>query len=183
MGVDRVRPIYASWAISPQAHFADVLDWVEATYGEPRGLFYGIADAAYYNASKAPRDASPERVVEAMRVNMDENQANRRKIRSVADRFGLKHCQYEIGPDVGGGDPTNVANRIRANRLPEMEGLVLRDARENWFDAGGDLYMYFSHISPYSRFGCWGLGEDVDRTDTPKWRAIYRLTGKGPTTP
>jgi hypothetical protein len=176
----RVRPIYASWVISPDPHFADVLAWVKATYGEPKDLFYGLADASYYNVGKAAKDASPEELVAAMRASADANLAYRTKIRAIADRHGLKHCQYEIGPDVGGGDPTNVANRIRANRLPAMEGLLLHDALDNWFDRGGDLYMYFSHISGYSRFGCWGLSEDVDKLDTPKWRAIYKLTGTAP---
>lgn len=176
----RIRPIYASWAISPEPHFERVLAWVKATYGDPKGLFYGVADASYYNVGKAAKGASPEQLVAAMRASADANLENREKIRAIADRYGLKHCQYEIGPDVGGGDPTNVANRIRANRLPAMEGLLLHDALDNWFDRGGDMYMYFAHISPASRFGCWGLGEDVDRLDTPKWRAIYKLTGTAP---
>lgn len=176
----RVRPIYASWAISPGPHFEKVLEWVKATYGEPKDLFYAVADASYYNVGKAAKDASPEQLVAAMRASADANLENRKKIRAIADRYGLKHCQYEIGPDVGGGDPKNVANRIRANRLPAMEGLLLHDALDNWFDRGGDMYMYFAHISPASRFGCWGLSEDVDRLDTPKWRAIYKLTGTAP---
>ncbi|MDG3007870.1 hypothetical protein [Paludisphaera mucosa] len=174
---DRIRPIYASWAISAEPHFADVLAWVKATYGEPRDHFFGLADASYYNVAKAAKDATPEQLVAAMRANSDENLANREKIRKIADRYRLQHCQYEIGPDVGGGDPTNVANRIRANRLPAMEPLLLHDAVDNWFDRGGGLYMYFAHISTASRYGCWGLSEDVDQLDTPKWRAIYKLTG------
>ncbi|WP_165249371.1 hypothetical protein [Paludisphaera soli] len=177
---DRVRPVYASWAISPGPHYADVLAWVEATYGAPRDHFVALADASYYNVSRAAKDASPEQLVAAMRASSDANLDHRTKIREIADRYGLKHYQYEIGPDVGGGDPTNVANRIRANRLPAMEELVLHDALDNWFDRGGDLYMYFAHIGPASRFGCWGLSEDVDQLDTPKWRAIYKLTGTTP---
>ncbi|AMV40734.1 hypothetical protein [Planctomyces sp. SH-PL62] len=177
---DRILPVYASWAISPKAHYADVLDWVKATYGEPREHFHALADASYYNVGKAAKDASPEQLVAAMRASSDANLAHRMKIREIADRYGVKHFQYEIGPDVGGGDPTNVGNRILANRLPAMESLLLHDAVDNWFDRGGDLYMYFAHISAASRYGCWGLSEDVDQLDTPKWRAIYKLTGTAP---
>ena len=45
---------------------------------------------------------------------------------------------------------------------------------------GGDLYMVFSHCSPYSRYGCWGLSEDIANLQTPKWQAIYELTGRRP---
>jgi hypothetical protein len=61
-----------------------------------------------------------------------------------------------------------------------MEALMLHDATDNWFDRGGDLYMIFSHCCPYSRYGCWGLSEDVLQLDTPKWRAVYALTGTSP---
>lgn len=175
---DRVRPIYASWAISPGPHFADVLAWVEKTYGPPKDHFYGLADAAYYDPGDMALAAKAERIVAAMKETSDANLAKRLKIREVADRYGLKHCQYEIGPGVGPiGDARNVGERIRANRIPAIGDAVLHDALDNWFNRGGDLYMYFAHIGPYSRFGCWGLTEDVDRLDTPKWRAIEKLTG------
>jgi hypothetical protein len=179
-GRDRIRPIYASWVIHPKPCYADVLEWVKDAYGDPKDLFYGIAGAAYYGPGRAPKDASPERIVEGMRASSDANRKNRDAIQAIADRYGLKHCQYEVGPDVGGGKTENVANRIRANRLPAMEGLMLHDAVDNWFDRGGDLYMIFSHCCPYSRYGCWGLSEDVLQLDTPKWRAVYALTGTAP---
>ena len=86
----------------------------------------------------------------------------------------------KVGPDVGGGKTDNVANRILANRDPGMKDLILHDARDNWFLHGGDLYMYFSLCNSYSRFGCFGLGEDIGNLDTPKWQAIYDLTGAAP---
>lgn len=58
-----------------------------------------------------------------------------------------------------------------------MEPSLLYDALDNWFDRGGDLPMIFSHRSAYSRFGCWGPIEDVDRRDRPKRRAALKLTG------
>ncbi len=84
-----------------------------------------------------------------------------------------------MGPDTGGGKVENVANRIRANRDPRMKEIIVHDARDNWFRRGGDLYMYFSHCSPYSRYGGWGLSEDIDNLHTPKWQAIYELVGGG----
>ena len=172
----RIRPVYASWVISPDAHYRDVLAWVEKTYGPPKNYFTAIAGAAYYNAEKAAPNASVTQVLDAMRANSDDNLKFRTALQQIAASYGLKHFQYEVGPDTGGGKTENVANRIRANRDPRIKEIVLHDARANWFARGGDLYMYFSHISSYSRHGAWGLSEDVENLHTPKWEAIYELT-------
>jgi len=172
----RVRPVYASWVINPDSYYAGVLDWVAKTYGPPSKLFNGVAGAAYYNAEKAGASASPEQVLAAMRASSMDNRKYLDAIKKIADRYGLKMCQYEIGPDTGGGSPQNVANRIAANRLPAMREVVEQDARD-WFGRGGDMYMYFSHCSAYSRYGCWGLSEDIANLNTPKWQAIYSLAG------
>ena len=175
----RIRPIYASWLISPDPHYKDVLTWAEKTYGPPKEYFYGMAGAAYYNAEKASSTASPSEILEVMRKNSDDNGNFHRQLKAIADSFGLKYTQYEIGPDNGGGKTENVANRIRANRLPAMKDLVLYDANK-WFSMGGDMYMYFAAPGGYSRHGCWGLSEDIRQLNTPKWQAIYELTGTSP---
>lgn len=172
----RIRPVYASWVISPDAHYKDVLAWCEKTYGPVKNYFYSIAVASYYNAHNASKTATPDEIIDAMYKSSDEAQKNLLLLRLLARSKGLKFMQYEIGPDTGGGDPTNVANRIRANRLPRMKDLILYDAKR-WFATGGDLYMYFASPSAYSRHGCWGLSEDVADLNTPKWQAIYELTG------
>ena len=171
----RIRPIYASWLISPEPHYRDVLKWMNDAYGSPTNYIYAIASAAYYNAEKAGTNDSPEAIVNVMKRNSDENRARHLKLKTIADSYGLKYAQYEVGPDNGGGKTQNVANRIRANRLPEMGSLVEYDA-EQWFGMGGDLYMYFAMPDTYSRYGCWGLSEDIRQLDTPKWKAIYKLT-------
>jgi hypothetical protein len=175
----RIRPIYASWVIFPDNYYSNVLAWVEKTYGAPKNYFYGVAGAAYFNAERAGVNATPEQVLEAMGVASSENRKHLDAIQKIADRYGLKHCQYEIGPDTGGGKTENVANRILANRLPGMKDVMLQDAGR-WFACGGDLYMVFSHCSAYSRYGCWGLSEDITDLSTPKWKAIEALTGRRP---
>jgi hypothetical protein len=112
-----------------------------------------------------------------MRRTSDANLKLRDAIQKLADAYGLKHMQYEVGPDTGGGSTVNVANRIRANRLPGMKDLILHDAVDNWFARGGDLYMYFASPGAYSRYGCWGLSEDIRDLSTPKWWAIESLSG------
>jgi hypothetical protein len=176
----RIRPVYASWLIFPGPYYAEVLGWVSRTHGAPKDLFYGVASGGYFNAEKASDTASVRQILDAMRASIDKTAKHRGAIRAIARRFGLKDLQYEVGPDNGGGKVANVANRIRANRDPRMKELILHDARANWFGVGGDLYMYFSHCSAYSRYGCWGLSEDIIDLKTPKWQAISDLTGWSP---
>jgi hypothetical protein len=176
----RIRPVYASWIIMPDSHYKNVLKWLNDTYGPPKNYFYSVAGAAYFNAQKAGPNASPQDILAAMRQSSDEHLKFRQQIQAIGDAYGLKHMQYEVGPDNGGGSPVNVANRIRANRLAGMKDLILHDAVDNWFSKGGDLYMYFAMPGAYSRYGCWGLSEDIRQLDTPKWQAIYALTGTRP---
>ena len=175
----RILPVYASWSISPDAHYAQVLDWVNKTYGSPKKFFSAVAGAAYYNGNEAGATASVDDILASMKANSDKNLENRAAIQKIADAYGLKHFQYEIGPDTGGGSEVNVANRIRANRDLRIKEVLLHDATDNWFAKGGDLYMYFAHLGGYSRYGAWGLSEDVMNLDTPKWGAIYQMTGYG----
>ena len=173
----RIRPVYASWVISVKPHYEDVLSWVKKTYGDPKNYFYAIASAAYYNVSKAPKDADVPALLKSMRQSSEEHLKLRLQLQKLAEGYGLKHCQYEIGPDVGGGKTDNIANRILSNRDPAIKELLLHDARDNWFPRGGDIYIYFAHCGPASRHGCWGLSEDIANLNTPKWQAIYELTG------
>ncbi len=176
-GASRIRPVYASWVISPGPHYEDVLAWVEKTYGPPRNYFYGLAGAAYFNGEKAGPNADVPALLKALRANSDDDVAYRAALQKIADHYGIKNCQYEGGPDVGGGKTENVANRIRALRDPAIKDLILHDARDNWFAHGGDIYIYYDLCAGYSRSGCFGLSEDIVNLKTPQWQAIYELTG------
>jgi hypothetical protein len=179
----RIRPVYASWVISAKPHYEDVLEWVDKAYGPPKDYFYALAGAAYFDVSKAPKDADVPALLRAMRDSSDAHVKDRLALQEIADHYGLKNFQYEIGPDVGGGKTDNIANRIESNRDPGMKDLILHDAKDNWFSHGGDLYMYFSFCGPSSRHGAWGLSEDIANLNTPKWQAIYELTGTAPPAP
>lgn len=112
-------------------------------------------------------------------------------LREIADIFGIRLLQYETGPANGGGDATNVANRIRANRHFRMKGLIEYDLGNNWIDhpeLQGGLAMYFVLSGSYNRYGCWGATEDMDELHTYKLQALYNLNGtvedtQGPTFP
>ena len=175
----RVRGVFAWWTIRPD-EYRQTLNWARSTFGELNQHLYGIASTHYYNVSRATSTDSPERLVEVMTASSDGGVATDSTLRQIASDFGVRHTIYEGGPDVGGGSTTNVGNRILANRLPSMKGLVVRDIKTNWFDRGGYEYSYFSHCGPCSRYGCWGAAEDVVNLDTPKMNALRELSGDPP---
>ncbi len=174
-------PVLSWWAIYP-SDYRDMLQFLSRKYGPPAGYLYGIAMAPYFSSHGAGATASPEQILDRLQADIDAWRAPRQTFISLAKEFGLQALTYEGGPDSGanttGPDPrTNVANRIRAHRHPRMRDLLLRDMEDTWFELGGGLFMFFTLSSGYSRWGMWGLTEDIRRTDTPKFEAIRILTG------
>lgn len=174
----RLRPVL-SWFVNDLSQYTAALDWLAATYGSPTDYLYGIAGAPYFSDSAvAGTDASIPDILAAMLNSGNSSVDARRELIRMAQANGLQPLLYEAGPDNGGGDPTNVANRILANRDPAMRGLVLHDLVNNWYDLGGGLYMYFAHAGAYSRYGSWGATEAITDLSTPKYQAFYDLLGQ-----
>ncbi len=172
-----IRPVYAHWTIFPN-QYAGVLNWVKSTYGAPDRFFYAMAQTHYFNDEQARQNGvSVEGVLQRMRTDSDNGVGYTRQLNAVARSFGLKHVVYEGGPDNGGGSTVNIGNRILANRHPGMKDVIIHDIKDNWFAQGGDLYMYFTLSSAYSRYGCWGATEDIVNLGTVKLQALYELLG------
>ncbi len=176
---DTVRVVYAGWTLFPD-QYQSVLNWVKQTYGPPSQFFFALAQAHYFNDNQAASGAGTAGVLAAMRADSDNSVAATDALHAVAQNFGLAHVVYEGGPDNGGGSTANVANRILANRDPGMRNLIDHDMRDNWFAHGGGLYMYFALSGAYSRYGCWGLTEDITSLNTVKFQALQDLVGEPP---
>lgn len=172
-----IRPVFAHWMIRPN-EYRGTLAWLESHYGPPSQFFYAVATGHYFGETPAEGETVAQ-IHDEMRRRSDNTVNFVRAIHDVAEEFGLKFFAYEGGPDNGGGSRVNVGNRILANRDPGMKDLILHHLRDNWFGQGGGLYMYFTLSGAYSRYGCWGLTEDIVNTDTVKFQAIRELAGPG----
>lgn len=186
----RIRPVFA-WQIGGWLPwYEDVLNWINTTYGTPKEYIFGIASAPYFSEGSADPNATPQEIVAAMSATSDENVPRIQILAQYAAQWGLKHLQYEGGPDNGGGSTTNIGNRITANRLPEMKTAILHNYQDNWFseNANGtalpgtnDLINYFVLSGKVSRYGCWGATEDLnylqDLSHAPKYAALCELSG------
>ncbi|SFJ31315.1 S-layer homology domain-containing protein [Paenibacillus sp. UNC496MF] len=176
----RIRPVL-SWFVLFPDQYEDMLNWVDKTYGDPRNFFYAIATAPYFNSSEASDAASKTEVLTAMQADSARRglpEDGKMKLIDLAAQYGLHSFTYEGGPDSGGGSTINVANRIAAHRSERMGDLVTYDIGNNFLAKDGDMFMYFTLTSGYSRYGMWGATEDLfGGLQTPKYRALESMLG------
>ncbi len=96
--------------------------------------------------------------------------------RSVAAQFGLPLLAYEGGQHlvgVGWASESEALTALftRANRDRRM-GEAYRRYLDGWNALGGGLFMHFSDIGSYTRYGSWGALESVSQLSSPKYDAL-----------
>ena len=93
---------------------------------------------------------------------------------ALARRSGKRLVAYEGGQHLA-GDPGNAALTslfTRANRSAQM-GAAYRTYLGRWRMATGNaLFMHFSDVGPYTRFGSWGALEYPGQRTSPKYAAL-----------
>ncbi|NJO71740.1 MAG: hypothetical protein HC825_08805 [Oscillatoriales cyanobacterium RM1_1_9] len=111
---------------------------------------------------------------------------------ALTEPRGLDLIAYEGGQSVAplqrGGMENNKALAdlfIAANRDPRM-GDVYKQYLNTWDElTGDDLFVHFSDVSTYSKFGSWGSRESIYQESSPKYDAIQQVIGNhsGPGNP
>ncbi len=184
---NRVRVMNA-WQVGwnpPDAQYEEQMQTINATFGPPNTLIWSLSVAPYFNCYGANGcGADVPGLIAGMQASSDESAAARALVKTVADRWALPGglTAYEGGSDTGLGFTENVANRILSARTPEMGALIKRDLLQNWFEIGGGLFMQLELVGPYSRFGTWGLTDDVFNADrNSKFQAIRDVLCDDPT--
>jgi hypothetical protein len=97
--------------------------------------------------------------------------------KSVADLFNVALLSYEGGQHlVGVGaakeNVTLTTMFTSANRDLRM-GTLYTNYLQGWESRGGGLFMHFSDIGSYSRYGSWGALESVTQAFSPKYDALW----------
>ncbi len=87
---------------------------------------------------------------------------------------------YEGGPHVpAGGGTTNLGNAIQAHRTERMKNILEYNYNEGWKNLDGGLAMYFTLVSGYNRYGCWGLTDDYTKPERNyKMQAMRSIIGQ-----
>ena len=190
----RIRGVLAGVTPDPNGFFiggrlAGMLDYLKAVDSDPKKYIYAISLPAYYGGKGASGEAGTEnysvdQLICNMQTGIDNTKADRMAMIALAKQFDLPggFCAYESGPDIGGGNRVNIANRIRAIRDPRQRDLYKRNFADCFWDLGGNLAMQFTLSGPYSRYGAWGLTDDLSKPDrNALFQEVRQLIGgEGP---
>lgn len=183
----RVRVVLCSHAPMLKWWVEPMLQYVKKTFGEPSNYLYAIACQGYFDLP-ATAGQSVEAILAAAKTSItgqiDEtggtNEAGRKQWIAKAKTWNLSggFLIYEGGPSEAIGDTTNVARRIMAERDSGMGELMKYNYGPGFLDLGGTLAMQFTLSSGYTRYGCWGLTDDINKPDRNfKYRALQSLVG------
>jgi hypothetical protein len=100
---------------------------------------------------------------------------------SLARQYGVKLVAYEGGQSLagyGGAENNSTLTSLfeAANRNPRMTS-IYTTYLQNWVAAGGDLFLHFTDIQGYTKWGSWGameyLGEPAG--SAPKYEALFQF--------
>jgi hypothetical protein len=153
-----------------------------------------LAIAPYIGFNIPPRSDNPntftadqvanwsvDEVIDEMTNNRLPTTINQiRDHKELADQYGLLLIAYEGGQHAVGinGAENNQQLTdllISVNRSPRM-GTLYESYYKAWQENGGDLFMYFSSIGRWSKWGCWGIMEyyNSDPKDYAKFLSTMR---------
>lgn len=154
----------AKWWVEP------MLQYVQSNFGTPSDYIYSISSQTYFGGGHDAGEDTTKIIndcLASIQSQLDEqsgNEAGRIQWIQKANDWNLKggYSSYEGGPDHGGGSTTNIANRIRAERSEGMCDAMRYNLDDGFIQLGGTLAMQFTLTSAYTRYGCWGLTDDVN---------------------
>ncbi len=110
--------------------------------------------------------------------------------KTVANAHAVRLITYEGGQHLVSFNPsytnnqtlTNILNA--ANRDPRMGGIYTR-MFNTWYALNNDLFVAYSYVGTYSRYGSWGALEWQDQpvANAPKFKAIADYLAFPPSQP
>ncbi len=94
---------------------------------------------------------------------------------TIAKAENLKLIAYEGGQHlVDKSKNPKIENLFaKANRDPRM-GEIYSDYLSKWLELGGAEFVLFSDVSSYTKFGYWGLSEQLNQL-SPKYSTVLQL--------
>lgn len=155
------------------------LNYLNSHHGPPESYIYGIGKAHYTHAYLG----SIDRILDDYILNTVKERYKRLQWINMAKEWNLPggYCSYEGGPGLNWnyiGDNSNSVNFIPAHRDPSMAAVLRFNLLDNFLELGGNMPIHFQLTTAYSRYGCWGLTDDVSYPDRNyKFQAIREVMG------
>lgn len=101
--------------------------------------------------------------------------------RAVAESKGIALVAYEGGQHlvgIGAAGESAALTKLftSANRDSRIRAIYTRYLN-GWHAHGGGVFVHFSDISPYTRYGSWGALEMAGQSSSPKYNALLEYAG------
>jgi hypothetical protein len=182
LGPERVVAAFGAQAASPVAAM-EGLAYIKTRFGETSGLD-AVAIAPYFGVVATPQTASKytamtlDALFKHVRNELSRLMLRIKDYRSLADTYGLSLVAYEGGQHMVGSRGAQHNDALTDlfhafNRDPRIKQLYL-DYLALWKQAGGQLFLHYSDVSTWNKFGSWGALEHVaqPRAAAPKFDAL-----------
>ena len=191
LGPQRVVAAFGAQAVNP-APAMQALAYIKARFGNTSGLD-AVAIAPYFGVIATPETASKYAAMNLdalfMHVRSELSRLMPRIVkdyRALADTYGLSLVAYEGGQHMvgsGGAKENGALNNLfhAFNRDPRIKQLYL-DYLGLWKQSGGQLFVHFTDVSTWNKFGSWGALEYVaqPRSAAPKFDALQTFIEHNP---
>jgi hypothetical protein len=182
---DRLTRVLGGWHGNPYTNGV-ILDWNDAhEHGDALGT------APYFGGSlglTVPQleGMTVEELLDHVEVQLNDPSGIAQTMAentTLATDRGLEHITYEGGQHIvdfaNSDNDTLTALFIGANRHPRMKDLYDTYLPMWVAQSGGGLFVHFTHIGAYSRYGSWGALETQTQepATAPKWQALLEFAG------
>lgn len=154
--------------IGQEASYSEVSSWLTNTDGGLTKLFAELSNGGIL--SSGPQGGAVAQSFEWIDDNV-----------TVAETFNVSLIAYEggqhlVGIGAAGNDDDLTALFTSANRDSRI-GTLYTSYLNGWKSRKGGLFMHFTDITPYSRFGSWGALETIGSTSSPKYDSLRLYAG------
>lgn len=168
----RVRPVLAGQLARPTV-ITQGLEFITKVFGPPGRYFYAISPAVYFDVNNNTRtNLTVDQIFAELPAQVTVLKKDVMLYTIWAQYYKLKNIAYEGGPHLKGDESLNA--KLAANRDPRMQNLIIQ-LYNDWFSAGGDLFLHYNLSSRWGRHGAWGLNDDITQPTGPKWEAISHI--------
>ena len=165
-----IAPYFGSYIGNPE-HEAEVESWTDSDDSELalNNLFQEITEGGVL--TNGPEGGALEQAYDWTRTYVE-----------LAERNNLEVISYESGQHLRGNRGVEFNQTIgdlftAANRDPRM-GEVYQEYFTSLHELGLDVSMNYTDVSRYNRWGSWGVLENINQEDSPKYNVIKTATTK-----
>ena len=150
------------------------LQFLEGYYGAPSNYVYAIACAPYFGIPtswNSRTDLTVDDIIGAMNTSLPATLTQAKDFSTFAHWYNIKFMTYEGGPSITGAP--SLTAKIQSATDPRMNGIV-HSFCDQFNQIGGDWLNYYTSISGNGQFGTFGLTDDVNNLNTPKYQAVLQ---------